>query len=561
MTPIFSFLFVCIFFLSCLATTAWSRVTLTDISAQSQNSLLLLILPSLINSSKQSEQQDDYPLNYGRWGAPENIFTLPEIGEGNGYYYPDIQARFPEVDWQHLDRLYIPAGKYKFINIGNLPERSTADPLVITNLGGQVQVGGFGHYYLFVLGGGRNWILSGRYDPISRTGDSGYRGHWGGEYVDSRGKYGFLVDDNQENLGNSGISIGGTASDFELEFLEVREVGFAGMTIKTNDDGEATMENISIHDNYIHDTLSEGFYIGSTQAQPQHLVRDLELYNNRVIRTGTEAIQIGNLGGNVHVHHNVFALSAIHWKDSFQAWQDGNLQIGNRTGDLDIEGNVFIGAAGNMVFASAQAITGDDYPENSTVLFKNNYFSSTRNLFFYLRNDQFPGLQYRLEENYFSHMVFGRDEIDPNAVAPTHMIRTFTPASLSFVSNTWDVEQDFSNVLKNGNGTAGNVSGHDNIRQAPPALSFYNTGLPDNFDWLKVEVWAATAGRGNDQPISYEKDDIVMYHGRPYRCRQESCPPGLLPKEYPDTWVEMDYFPDDWRLKKDTGLDGIGLLY
>ncbi len=518
-------------------------------------------IPSIVNLLLRPCSNNTFPLEYGRWDAPDEVFTLPPLEDATGYYYPDIQASFPEVDWQSLNRLYIPAGHYKFIRIGNLPVRSVSNRLVITNKGGQVRVGGLGHYYLFVLSGGKNWILTGRYDPESQTGDSRYPGHWGGAYVASRNSYGILVDDEYVRDGISGISIGGRATDFEVEFVEIRHVGFAGMVIKTDDDGTATMENITIHDTYIHDTLSEGFYIGSTQKQPQHLVRNLEMYNNRVIRAGTEAIQIGNLGGNITIHHNVFALAAVHWKDAFQPWQDGNMQIGTRTGNIEISDNIFIGAAGNIVFVSGKGVAGDNYPAISTVRFKNNYFSSTRNLFFYLRNDEHPGLQYELDGNYFSHMDFQRQEINPAAVSPNEMIRTFTPVPLVFKNNTWNTDLDFSNPLADGNGTNNNVSGSDNIKRTPPELRFCKTGLKDDFDWLKLEVWAATASRGNDQPVEYEHDDIVMYMGQPYHCKLTICPPGMIPPDNPAIWQEMSYFSDDWRLESGLGLDGIGLQY
>lgn len=513
----------------------------------------------LLNSC--GRKKTEYSLSYGRWDPPEAIFVLPSKADGSGYYYPDIQASFTDINWQTLDRLYIPAGKYSFINIGNLPNRNPCDPLIITNYGGQVQVGGFNHYYLFVLGGGSNWVLTGRYDPISLTGDTVYKGHWGGEYFNSRDSYGILVDDSFVRPSVSGLSIGRRATDFEVEFIEIREVGFAGMVVKTDDDGTATMNNISIHDTYIHDTLSEGYYIGSTQSQPQHQIRNLELYNNRVIRSGTEAIQVGQLGGNNNIHNNVFALSAVHWKDSFQPWQDGNLQIGSRTGSLTIENNIFIGAAGNMAFASGQQINGDSYPTTSSVRFANNYFSSTRNLFFYLRNDEFPGLNYIFDSNYFTHMDFGRQEIDPDAIAPTQMIRSFTPVPVQFLSNIWNVDLDFSSQLPDGNGSSSNYSGSGNIKKAPPQLRFVNSGLADNFDYLKLEVWSAVAGRGNDQPISYEVNDIVMHLGLPYRCKMSPCPPEKVPSDNPDIWQFLAYFPDDWRLKSSVGLSNLGLMY
>jgi hypothetical protein len=51
---------------------------------------------------------------YGRYGVPETTFTIPKA-EGNppAISISDIQAKFPEVDWSKLDRLYIPAGVYR----------------------------------------------------------------------------------------------------------------------------------------------------------------------------------------------------------------------------------------------------------------------------------------------------------------------------------------------------------------------------------------------------------------------------------------------------------------
>lgn len=520
-----------------------------------------LALPPVYHLLRNSCDQNTYPLKYGRWGKPDEVLELPSKEAGEGVYYKDIQASFPDVDWQKVDRLYIPAGSYKFIYLGNLPEREAHDPLIITNHGGQVRVGGYDHYYLFVIQGGKNWVLTGRYDPLSKTGDEQFRGHWCGEYANSRDTYGFLIDDQFVRNSVSGLGIGGRATDFEVEFIEIRQVGFAGMTIKTDNDGTATMSNISIHDTYIHDTLSEGYYIGSTQSQPQHQVKNLELYNNRVIRSGTEAIQVGQLGGNVHIHNNVFALSALHWKNAFQQWQDGNLQISNRTGNLTIEDNIFIGAAGNIAFSSGLKVAGDNYPASSTILFSNNYFSSSRNLFFYLRNDQFPGLEYRFTGNYFTHWDFQRGQIDPTAREPREMIRTYTPAPVSFTHNTWNVDLDFSNQLSSGNGTRNNYSGSGNIKAAPPSLFFIDNGLDDDFDYLKVEVWSATAGLGGDRPISYEFNDIAMHKGVPYRCLLTLCPAGWVPPENPMMWERLPYFADDWRLRDGASLPHLGLLY
>ena len=111
---------------------------------------------------------------------------MPELS------YPTLTKTFPDVDFASLDRLYIPAGRYRTIQLGGLPTRTPERPLVITNLGGQVKVGGDAANFVFVINGGSNWVLTGRYDPLSKTGDSAFRGHADGAYAHSQGSYGIV---------------------------------------------------------------------------------------------------------------------------------------------------------------------------------------------------------------------------------------------------------------------------------------------------------------------------------------------------------------------------------
>ncbi|HEY3255512.1 MAG TPA: hypothetical protein VGJ91_16250, partial [Polyangiaceae bacterium] len=55
---------------------------------------------------------------FGHFGTPSLTFTLP-AGQPT-ISYPDVQKSFPNVDWKNLERLYIPAGKYKTFELGNL---------------------------------------------------------------------------------------------------------------------------------------------------------------------------------------------------------------------------------------------------------------------------------------------------------------------------------------------------------------------------------------------------------------------------------------------------------
>ena len=329
-----------------------------------------------------------WPAGENVWGAAQQTFSLPKPPQGQGLYVPDLQQSFPEVDWASLDRLYLPAGHYPFIRLGNLPRRDPERPLVITNQGGQVRVGGLDHYYLFAIEGGSNWVLTGRFDPVSQTGDAAFPGHRGGAFAHSQGTYGIVIDDEFKRDSVSGLSVGGGASIFEIEYVEIARVGFAGMLLKSDDQGQAHM-TVRLHDNYIHDTVSEGVYIGSTQKPPQHQIRDLEIFNNRIVRTGTEAVQLGQLAGHARVHHNVFGPAAIDWRDAFQPFQDGNLQLSVRGGRIEVRDNVFLGSAGSMVLLFALPVEGDNERENAGVTIERNYFDGMRHLGMYI-NDKSP---------------------------------------------------------------------------------------------------------------------------------------------------------------------------
>lgn len=254
--------------------------------------------------------------------------TLPPPDANGGLYVINVQTSYPAANWSDVDRLYIPAGNYTYMRIGNLPNRcgDNQKPLIITNLGGQVRVGGLGFYYVMSISGGCNWKLTGKYDPAEETGDINYPGHADGAYANSQGTYGILVDDaysacedGQEgcpynlttcastNCPNkaTGLTISSNApasqpqpptSDFEISYVEIRDTGFAGLSAKTDNNQNLpcspeagklcssmtnyTMRNVKIHDLYIHDVLSEGMYLGSTQnSAAQHSFENLRVYN------------------------------------------------------------------------------------------------------------------------------------------------------------------------------------------------------------------------------------------------------------------------------------------
>ncbi|RKG80353.1 carbohydrate-binding protein [Corallococcus terminator] len=502
---------------------------------------------------------------FGRFGAPGTTFTLPGPGPTGELYIPDVQARFPSVDWSTLDRLYIPAGRYTLINLGNLPDRSASRPLVITNAGGQVVIRpepGSTQGYIWSVSGGSHWVLTGRYDPDSGTGDANFPGHRCGAYATSRGRYGILSDDIFLNGGHMGLGIGG-ARAFELEYLELTRAGFAGLRINRSagSDGKVPpLDDILLHDLYIHDTASEAIYFGSTQGAPTPLGSNLKVYNNRLVRTGTESLQIQNLGDGTEVHHNVFAFGALDWRAAFQRYQDNNSQAQVRGGHIRFHHNVFVGGAGALLNFFAQAETGD-LPLN--VEFADNYFADTLSLGVYLGGTAGAGSTFLWERNAFRGLDFGYASVYPDTTDPGVVFgkaATLT-SPLTFKDNQWEGGRKLIAGLTGGSGTVGPVTATGNVNGAVSVLNFVDTGLPAGTTSRQLEMWTDRATLAPNSPeVTYAAGALVMHDGQLYRARAQNT--NKPPPQNASVWELLSLPVDDLRTTPGTAWAerGVGLL-
>lgn len=491
---------------------------------------------------------------FGHFGAPGTTFTLPATA-GEGIYYPDLQTSFPEVDWQTVSRLYIPAGTYPQMALGNLPERDAATPLVITNQGGQVRIGPpeTGDNYLWTVSGGSNWVITGRYDPDSGTGDEAFPGHRCGEYASSREKYGFLSDDAyaKGTYLHMGIAVS-DATAFELEYLEITRSGFAGIRLlNPHEDGQPdkVMSDVKIHDNYVHDTDGEGTYFGWTGAPPSALIPNIKIYNNRFVRTGNEALQIQDLGDGTEVRNNVIAFAALHWRDNgLGKYQDNNSQVSTREGTISVHHNVFIGGAGTLlsVWSSPQDGDGDRH-----LTFSNNYFASTKNLGAYFGGSSTAASTFLFESNFFRDMGFSYDDLDPAAQAPT-AIFSLSPdlAAITFQQNSWEgslalCQSSKATLTDNTNGTV-----------AP--IDFVASGYPDGTPFDRLEQWVAASTLSPGSPARvYAPGDVVMYDAVMYECTAENS--GQIPKDHPESWNVLPLPTDDFRVPESSPYAGFGV--
>ncbi|MCW5806464.1 MAG: right-handed parallel beta-helix repeat-containing protein [Deltaproteobacteria bacterium] len=495
----------------------------------------------------------------GRFGAPASTFTLPATA-GRGIAYADVQAAFPEVDWSTLDRLYIPAGSYTNLMLGNLPVRTADRPLVITNKGGQVVIGrnhGQGNY-IWSMGGGANWILTGRADDVSQTGDAAFPGHACGGYPDATGRYGLLSDDEfalSAPYLHMGIAVGGGATDFEIEFVEVTRSGFAGIRLYNDHTLDQPMANVRVHDTYVHDTDGEGFYFGWTGAPPSNKFPGLQIYNNRILRTGNEALQIQDVGDGSRIHHNTFISGGLHWLDNgLGRYQDSNSQILVREGTIEFDHNIFIDGAGTLVsfFSSPQPGDGDRH-----VTFHDNYFSDAIDLGMYLNGTSTAGSSFTWSRNVFRNFDFAYTPADPQATDPDVIAgrNGAFQAPVTFEGNRWIGTSRIVAGIAGGDGTAGNVTLTGNRNEDAGAIELRDG--PWSSAGHHLTSWApnATVAPGSP-PVTYRAGDVVV-HGAAwtlYRATDATANPPPGP-----AWTPLAAPTDDVRVAPGTAYAGLGV--
>ena len=331
---------------------------------------------------------------------------------------------------------------------------------------------------------------------------------------------------------------------------------FAGIIAKTDDDGDATMRNVEIHDLYVHDVGSEGIYFGSTQAQPQHSFEGLRIYDNRFLRTGTEALQVGQLGSDCEIHHNVLGPGAVRWRSAFAQYQDGNVQYGQRYGSSSFHHNIVIGTGDLFVEIFPTPVEGDPREAGDAVTFSDNYFSDTSASGVYTHADE-TGVTIRFERNVFRGFEFDYDEVYPTTTEPVQVFgvgsNTLNPHLLK--DNVVDgpypfIKWTFDSVTLENNVT-------DTVEKVRFA-DFMGEAIDENY--RKLEWWTATATLHPEKPsVVYEAGAFVVHDGVIYEAIEQNS--GKEPSSSPESWKELAAPADDVRLDADSPHRGLGLRW
>jgi hypothetical protein len=161
--------------------------------------------------------------------------------------------------------------------------------------------------------------------------------------------------------GHMGITLEKLSSNFEVNHVEVFGTGFAGIIAKTdptcNDAtirGNFVMKQVSLHDNFIHDTGGEAFYIGnsfyekgmtlSCGVRYPHLIDGLRVFNNKINNSGWESIQVGCATTGAYVYQNTIT----NYGKMNEQYQNNGIQFSEGTKGI-CYGNLINGGTGTAI--------------------------------------------------------------------------------------------------------------------------------------------------------------------------------------------------------------------
>ncbi len=260
------------------------------------------------------------------------------------------------------DTLFIPAGDYQFIYLGNI-QGSPTNPIVIINKGGLVRVGIHQTYIIgFQIYNSTNFKLLGNGAP--------------------KVEYGIEINGTMTNGGFAdGLWINRGASDFEISHLNIHDVNHfivAEQRCECNNPQwwreNYVMKNVSFHHITGNHAIFEGFYIGPTAftttgtcgVMNNNLIENLQVYDNITTNTGNAGIQVAMAwnGTNV-IHHNFIQ----NYGQSNSIFQTTALEVGGGVKALVYDnyidagtgiGMQVLGGGVNLIYNNIIQTTGSD---------------------------------------------------------------------------------------------------------------------------------------------------------------------------------------------------------
>jgi len=496
-------------------TTTTSTTTIAPTTTTTSTTTTTTVAPTTTTTSTTTTAT---PVNCPPTSSTVRLATLADVGvipnasvgdlivfgpnDGTGIYLKntntDIETLAPGA------KILIRGGiTYDFIGIDTNLAGTLENPIVITNFCGQVESKNLD------IVGLSYFKLTGKYDPVNKTGDINYQGHDDG-YDWSQGKYGIYInrqwtEQNTSLLSiRSGIPIGASvvsrADNYEVEYVESGNGGYSNAFRWDDNNTFDILDNIRIHDNYFHDIAGEAIYMGIAAAQKSgyEIFENLKVYNNRIIRCGAEAIQIKRFGTGTEIYNNVAVSTGLHCVDS----QDFATVLWNVNGNTSVNNNLFVGNSG---YSPVQWYIVNDpqyTPSATTASFVRNamlrlgvdetlYAGAVG--FFMKAQDEInggnipnvPPIAQEISDNYFGFF----DSTYTSQVVENYYTAT-TGSPIFARNNTYTQKNTFwggNSPTVDSNNVSGSVSD----------VSFVNFNYGADFDWSRFRFWQNSANLNN----------------------------------------------------------------
>jgi hypothetical protein len=101
-----------------------------------------------------------------------------------------------------------------------------------------------------------------------------------------------------------GVAVNSCTEHLEVDGLEVSGTTYTAYRNLSESVACPVRTGFSLHHWYIHDVGGEGMFFGANVGSSPYRLVNVEVYANRVERTGMQGIKIGTTVDDAHVHHN-----------------------------------------------------------------------------------------------------------------------------------------------------------------------------------------------------------------------------------------------------------------